>query len=146
MAPETESGTGSAQTTTDREQIRQWAESRGGRPSCVRGTGGGNDVGMLRINFPGYSGEDTLQEIEWDEWFRAFDENNLAFLYQDRTSDGSESRFFKLINRDSAGESGGGQRLWGHHDFLLRVPGARAKVAVRRWPEWWRLQLPAVRS
>jgi len=91
----------SAKTTTDPEEIRRWAESRNGRPACVRGTGGANDIGMLRIDFPGFSGGETLAEISWDEFFRAFDENNLAFLYQDRTGDGAESRFFKLVSRSN---------------------------------------------
>jgi len=79
------SSSGAAKTTTDHDEIRRWVEARGGRPACVIGTGGRGDTGMLRIDFPGYSGEDTLQEIDWDEWLRAFDENDLAFLYQDRT-------------------------------------------------------------
>src|SRR5688572_9856097 len=106
MPSDTESA--SAKTTTDQEEIRRWVESRNGRPACVRGTGGGNDVGMLRIDFPGFSGEETLQEISWDDFFRAFEENDLAFLYQDRTSDGSESRFFKLVSRSSAEQDDGG--------------------------------------
>src|SRR5687768_10913111 len=105
MPSDTESA--SAKTTTDQEEIRRWVESRNGRPACVRGTGGGNDVGMLRIDFPGFSGEETLQEISWDDFFRAFEENDLAFLYQDRTSDGGESRFFKFVSRSGAEQGGG---------------------------------------
>src|SRR5256885_6336112 len=40
------SGAGS-KTTTDHEEIREWAEQRGARPSCVRGTGGRGDTGVL---------------------------------------------------------------------------------------------------
>ena len=39
-------------------------------------------------------------------FFIGFDENNLAFLYQEKTKDGKESRFLKLIDRDSADERG----------------------------------------
>lgn len=91
----------SSHTTTDHEQIRQWIESRGGKPACVRGTGNSDDIGMLRIDFPGYSGEASLQHVSWDEFFQKFDESNLAFLYQNETSDGSESRFFKLVSREN---------------------------------------------
>src|SRR5215211_6591801 len=71
-----------AKTTTDHEEIRRWAESRGGRPAHVRETGNGGDAGILRINFeePGGDDDEGLAEISWDEWFRAFDENGLAFL------------------------------------------------------------------
>ena len=42
-----------------------------------------------------------MEPIEWDEFFRIFDENNLAFLYQEQTKDGGESRFSKFVDRDS---------------------------------------------
>src|SRR5438270_10455321 len=87
----------SSSTTTDHEEIRQWAESRGGQPACVRGTGGEEDTGLLRIDFPGYSGEESLEPIDWDEFFEKFDEQKLALLYQDRTANGQESRFNKLV-------------------------------------------------
>ena len=88
-------------TTTDHAQIRKWAGERGAKPSCVRGTGGKNDVGMLRLDFPGYTGEDKLEHIDWDDWFRKFDERGLALLYQEETADGERSNFNKLISRDA---------------------------------------------
>jgi len=88
---------GSAQATRDHAEIRRWVEERGGAPASVRGTARGGQAGLLRIDFPGYSGERTLQHIDWDDWFEKFDEENLQFLYQDRTKDGRESRFFKLV-------------------------------------------------
>jgi hypothetical protein len=95
-----------SKTTTDHEFIRKWVEERGGTPACVKGTGSGHDPGMIRIDFPGWSGEESLQPISWDEWFKAFDDNKLAFLYQDTTKGGEESRFNKLVKRSTAGRSG----------------------------------------
>jgi hypothetical protein len=90
----------STRTTTDHEAIRRWAEQRGGRPAVVRGTGDGDgDAGVLRIDFPGGAGDDELEPISWDEWFRKFEEENLAFLYQDRRAGGQDSTFFKLVRR-----------------------------------------------
>jgi hypothetical protein len=91
--------TGSAQSTQDLEEIRAWAEARGGKPATVSATRTGkkDGAGVLRIDFPGYSGAGSLEEISWDEWYQKFQENNLTFLYQDRTKDGRESRFFKLV-------------------------------------------------
>jgi hypothetical protein len=41
-----------------------------------------------------------LEEIDWDEFFRIFDENRLAFLHQDETRDsGGTSRFNKFVER-----------------------------------------------
>jgi len=93
-----------AKVTTDHEEIKQWVEERGGHPARVKGTEKGDGGGLLRIDYPGFSGEDTLEAITWDEFFEAFDNNDLAFLYQEETKGGKESRFSKLISRDSAKE------------------------------------------
>jgi len=91
-----------AKVTNDHDEIRSWAEQRGGQPACVKGTGNKGDIGMLRIDFPGYSGEESLQHISWDEWFEKFDERNLALLYQEKTAGGAESNFNKLVSRETA--------------------------------------------
>lgn len=86
----------SATKTTDHDEIRRWAEARGGRPSRVKGTGGKDDPGMLRIDFD--DPDPSLEEISWEEFFEAFDANDLALLHQDKTADGKPSRFNKLIS------------------------------------------------
>ena len=86
-----------AKTTTDHDLIKSWAEERGGHPARVRRTGDEEDVGLIRIDFPGFSGEGTLEEISWDEFFEKFEEKQLAFLYQDE----GESRFNKLVSREN---------------------------------------------
>jgi hypothetical protein len=91
-----------AKTTTKHEQIKRWVEQRGGHPARVKSTAAGDSSGVLVIDYPGYSGTETLEAISWDEFFQGFEENKLAFLYQDETKTGDESRFSKLINRDSA--------------------------------------------
>jgi hypothetical protein len=95
----TQSGGHTSHPLTDHEEIRQWAEDRGANPACVKGTGNRGDTGMLRLDFPGYSGEETLQEISWDDWFEKFDENKLALLVQDKTAGGEKSNFNKLVDR-----------------------------------------------
>jgi hypothetical protein len=87
------------QQTTDHEEIRRWAEERGGRPARVKGTGAGDDVGMIRIDFPGYSGKESLEPIEWDEFFQKFEEGQLALIYQEKTARGQKSNFNKLVKR-----------------------------------------------
>jgi len=86
-------------STRDHDTIRSWVEKRGGVPSVVKGTAKKKDGGgILRIDFPGYSGEDSLQEISWEEFFQKFDESKLEFLYQEKTADGKESRFNKFVS------------------------------------------------
>lgn len=91
----------SAEPVTDHDFIRRWVEERGGWPARVKGTGRSkNDTGMIRIDFPGFSGKTSLERIEWDEWFAEFDANELAFLHRDmRHRDGELDRFNKLIRR-----------------------------------------------
>ena len=91
--------------TTDHDEIRKWVEKREGHPASVKNTERGNEeAGLLRIDFPGYSGKDSLEEISWEEFFRKFEESNLAFLYQEKLKDGEESRFFRFVNRNSSGK------------------------------------------
>jgi len=87
---------------TDHDEIRQWAEERGAVPSCVKGTGSKGDIGIIRLDFPGYSGEESLKEISWDEWFEKFDENGLALMVQEKTTRGQTSNFNKLMKRTTA--------------------------------------------
>ena len=89
-------------TTTDHEEIRRWAEERGGKPARVRGTEGDDDVGLLRIDFPGGAGGESLEQISWEEWFEKFEEKDLALLHQDEKASGEGSTFFKLVRRDAA--------------------------------------------
>lgn len=101
----------SAEPLTDHEAIQSWAEERGAKPACVKRTGGKGDTGMIRLDFPGYSGEGSLQEISWDEWFGKFDQNKLALIVQQTTADGQRSNFNKLVQRTSAARrSRGGAR------------------------------------
>ena len=94
--------TSQATTTTDHDEIRRWAEERDGKPVSVKGTGGGDDPGILRIDLPGGAGEESFESISWDEWLAKFDEQGLAAILQERKADGEPSTFVKLVSRDSA--------------------------------------------
>jgi hypothetical protein len=95
----TEEHPGQTLTTTDHEVIRDWAERRSAKPATVPGTGSGDESGVLRLDFPGYGGED-LKHVSWDEWFKIFDDRGLRFIYQEHTKDGSQSNFFRLVRAD----------------------------------------------
>ena len=53
-----------AKTTTNHDEIRSWAESRGGRPARVRDTGNGDDPGSLGIDFRGQA--EGVDQTCWD--------------------------------------------------------------------------------
>jgi hypothetical protein len=89
---------GGARTTTDHDEIREWAQAHGGRPAAVARTHKGGDVGIVRIMFPDApnSEHDALTEIGWDEFFAEFEKRKLALLYN------PNSLFSKIIGRDTA--------------------------------------------
>lgn len=110
----------SSNMTTDHDEIRDWVESRGGWPAHVKGTGGRGDAGLLRIDFPGYSGS-RLEEISWDEFFDKFDEENLAFVYQDRKMSGEKSYFNKIVSAENSySEDSGSRRSSASHQAKRR--------------------------
>lgn len=90
-----------AETTVDHAKIQQWIEARGGRPATVKGSGGEEIAGILRVDFPGYSGKATLLPIPWEVFFKKFEERGLAFLFQEKTAAGDLSRFWKLVKRQA---------------------------------------------
>jgi hypothetical protein len=90
---------GRSLVTTDHEVIRQWAKARKAVPATVGGTEHDGHLGVLRFDFPGYSG-DRLTPVEWDQWLATFDKRRLNFIYQQRQSNGKRSNFFRLENPD----------------------------------------------
>jgi len=89
-----------AETTTNHNTIRQWAEKHGGKPAAVESTYSKSDVGIIRLMFPKapHSEHDHLVEISWDEFFKEFDQRKLALLYEEN------SMFSKLVGRDGVKE------------------------------------------
>ncbi len=122
-------------STTDHDEIRRWAEERGGTPAHVRRTGSDADVGILRIDFPGYADGDTLEEISWDDWFDKFDERALALIYQENTAAGQKSNFNKLVSRktiDSGNTSSKSRRQPAKSSRARTARATNAKAASKR--------------
>ena len=87
-----------AETTTDHDTIRNWANTKNGKPAAVDGTHKDGDVGIIRIMFPDHprSERDALVEISWDEFFDEFEDRRLALLYD------PDGLFSKIVGRDTA--------------------------------------------
>lgn len=100
-ADEHEDHEGQSLATRSHEVIRHWAERRNAKPATVPGTEHDNRPGVLRFDFPDYGGGE-LEDIGWDKWFESFDARNLVFLFQEHTSDGNDSNFFRLDNPERA--------------------------------------------
>lgn len=87
---------------TDHETIRRWAEARGARPASVKRVNG-SDLGYaaaaICLDIPGASAKDAIEPITWHEWFRTFDEHDLALLIENASR--QPSTFNKLVKRGS---------------------------------------------
>ena len=85
-----------AKKTTDPKEIQQWTQKHGGVPSIIKGTeDDGKGEGVLRINFPKKSdSNESFEVISWEEFFREFENNKLALLYD------PAGHFNKLVSRD----------------------------------------------
>lgn len=86
---------GKSLVTRNHDVIKQWAEERGAKPATVPGTKHSDRIGVLRFNFPG-GDEDRLEEVDWEEWFKTFDERDLVMLYQEHLKNGNQSNFFRF--------------------------------------------------
>ena len=119
-----------SKTTRDHEEIRRWAEERGGKPAHVKRTGSEEDIGVLRIEFPGFGEDENLEPISWEDFFGKFDERDLALVYQEQTAGGERSNFNKLVSAETAAESEGGKR--GRKSARGGTKGGTKKAATRR--------------
>lgn len=118
-----------SKTTTDHETIRRWAEQRGAVPSTVRRTRGQKNIGVIRLDFPGFSGEGALEPITWDQFFEEFDKQGLALVFQDKTASGRTSSFNRFVKRETAAARAKGSRASGRKATTTRG-GAKAKSAT----------------
>lgn len=100
-----------AKAITDHEEIRRWAERNGGKPAVVKSTHGDRGVGLIRLMFPEnrQSGHDALEEISWDEFFRQFDDSNLALLCEEN------GLFNKIVGRDTVAKREHGDHSASRH-------------------------------
>jgi hypothetical protein len=94
--------TAASKTTTNHDEIMKWAEQRGGKPALVKQTEGEDEenAGVLRIKFRN-TRNSKLEDTDWNTFFKTFDDKNLSFLFQEKTKEGKESRFFKIIKNKS---------------------------------------------
>jgi uncharacterized lipoprotein len=89
------------QTTTDHKTIKEWGEKYGARPAVIEHPNAPDDVVGIRLDFPGISDELLLsprqtQETSWDEFFKLFDEQGLAFVYETEPTGNDPTLWYKF--------------------------------------------------
>jgi hypothetical protein len=84
--------------TTDHDFIRDWTAGHSGMPAMYRRIG---QIGQgdLVINFPGDGSDEPLVDISWADFFQRFEDQNLAFVYQESDTGAENERFYGLIDR-----------------------------------------------
>jgi hypothetical protein len=94
---------GQSLATRSHDVIKKWAKERKAAPATVPGTEHGERPGVLRFDFPDYGGSE-LQKIDWDYWFKSFDNRKLVFQYQEHMKNGRQSNFFRLNSPEREGD------------------------------------------
>ena len=98
-----------AKILTERDDIRQWTEARGGYPMLMDTPDGTGIRTLLQLTFgqhalnsDGNGGPDRLTGfhlVSWEEWFAALDEGKLALRVSDDPSGGNENEF-EFVSRE----------------------------------------------
>lgn len=107
-----------AKILTERDDIRQWTEARGGYPMLMDTPDGTGTRTLLQLTFGQHAlnsenneGPDRLTGfhlVSWEEWFTALDESKLALRVSDDPSGGNENEF-EFVARDVASRETGEQ-------------------------------------
>lgn len=94
---------------TDHQEIRDWAAARAGFPAVVDISPAGGTQPMLRLVFGQHAYEDQDRAdrpvnaggydlVEWDEWFKLFDEHKLALVVA-KDIPGVRDSFHEIVRR-----------------------------------------------
>ena len=87
---------GESHTTTDKRRSAPGWRSAAAARARVKGTGSEDDAG-LRIDYPGRGEDDNLEEIDWDAFFDAFEEDNPRLTECPRQESNLCTRFRKPL-------------------------------------------------
>lgn len=96
----------SYRVTTDTAEIKNWVESHEGTPAVI---GEGSEE-MVRIDFPGKEDERELskakrsREVSWDDFFKVFEDKELAFIYYPNKDVNDPTFSYRFIKRQNVEE------------------------------------------
>lgn len=97
-------------TLTDHDAIRDWAAARAGAPAVIDVSAASGTQPMLRLVFgqQAYQDQDRadrpvnsggIELVEWDEWFKLFDEAKLAMVVA-KDVPGRRDSFHEFVRRE----------------------------------------------
>ena len=97
-------------TLTNHDEIRDWTAARAGSPALSDASGTEEPQPVLHLVFgqiayqeagEGVDRPDGLTVVDWEEWFRLFDELQLALVVNVETP-GQRESFHEFIRRPQA--------------------------------------------
>ncbi len=83
--------------TIDRNIIRKWAQARHGWPALVKKVTSAGIEMVLSFVFPDNEPLETVRKISWEEFFEKFDQQHLAFVYQESDRNRELSYYYEFI-------------------------------------------------
>ena len=95
---------GKTYKTRDAEVIRRWAAARGGQPAIMPAPEPTDTTAAVPcIRFPAHAYANA-SSISWEELFDRMRQEGLVFVYQEKTTSGSPSRFCRFVSQEAARE------------------------------------------
>jgi hypothetical protein len=97
---------GMEKTTTDHDEIKQWAQRFEGKPQVIESPEAGAEKPALRISFPGEKGEisfghaRSIRDSNWTEFFRIFEDLELAIVYLPEPNPNNLADSYKFVSRE----------------------------------------------
>ncbi len=94
-------------TTTSHTVIRGWTDSHGGKPALIVDPNQLDQKVGLRLDFPGRADEALLsrahhnQDVTWDEFFKHFEEQALAFEYLEEPGETALPDAYRFLKREA---------------------------------------------
>ena len=93
--------------TVNHNEIKEWAKKYKGKPELLSNTETETGAIGIRIDFPGKIDDMYLSEdhhpkhLSWDDFFKTFEAQSLAFEYEDGKHLDDPSAAYHFIRRDS---------------------------------------------
>lgn len=90
-------------STINHNEIKNWAEERKGTPASLKEPSAEASNLILRILFDHEKNVDQVKNISWEQFFKLFEQHQLAFVYKHENFGGKNSNAHRFVFRDDIG-------------------------------------------
>jgi hypothetical protein len=87
-------------STIDHNEIKSWTEERKGAPASLKEPSEEASNLILRILFNGDKNVNQAKEISWEQFFKLFEQHQLALVYKHENFGGKLSNSHRFVFRD----------------------------------------------